>query len=93
MPFNLGPMEMILVMVVLLLVFGAKRLPELGSGLGKGIREFKRSMTEIKEEVNREEPAPQIRNPVRGQVPPPAEETRSEREPTRTAENSTRDWS
>ena len=74
-------------------VFEAKRLPELGSGLGKGIREFKRSMSEIKEEVHREEPAPQIRNPVRGQVPPPAEETRSDREPTHTSENTTRDWS
>ncbi|HUF51333.1 MAG TPA: twin-arginine translocase TatA/TatE family subunit [Longimicrobiales bacterium] len=53
MPFNLGPMELILVMVVLLLLFGAKRLPELGSGLGRGIREFKRSISDIKEEVTR----------------------------------------
>lgn len=74
MPFNLGPMEMIFVMVVLLLLFGAKRLPELGSGLGKGIREFKRSMTEIKAEVQREEPPQQIQNPaVRAQVTPAAE--------------------
>jgi sec-independent protein translocase protein TatA len=48
-------------MVVLLLVFGAKRLPELGSGLGKGIREFRRSMTEIKGEMDR--PEPQIQSP------------------------------
>jgi sec-independent protein translocase protein TatA len=47
MPFNLGPMEMVFVMVVLLLIFGAKRLPELGSGLGKGIREFKRTMRDV----------------------------------------------
>ena len=38
---NIGPTEMIFLMVILLLIFGAKRLPELGSGLGKGIREFK----------------------------------------------------
>jgi sec-independent protein translocase protein TatA len=75
MPFNLGPMEMVLVLVVLLLVFGAKRLPELGSGLGKGIREFKRSVRDIKDEVNAEDPPPQIRNPVRAQVSPPPEET------------------
>jgi sec-independent protein translocase protein TatA len=78
MPFNLGPMELILVMVVLLLLFGAKRLPELGSGLGRGIREFKRSMSEIKEEVNRVEPPAnpnQIHNPVnQAQVTPPARE-------------------
>jgi sec-independent protein translocase protein TatA len=56
MPFNLGPMEMLFVMVVLLLLFGAKRLPELGSGLGKGIREFKRTMHEVKE-IGATEPA------------------------------------
>jgi sec-independent protein translocase protein TatA len=53
MPFNLGPTEMIFILVVLLVLFGAKRLPELGSGLGKGIREFKRSMREINTEVER----------------------------------------
>jgi sec-independent protein translocase protein TatA len=78
MPFNLGPMELILVMVVLLLLFGAKRLPELGSGLGRGIREFKRSMSEIKEEVNRVEPPSnpnQIHTPVNhAQVAPPTRE-------------------
>lgn len=74
MPFNLGPLEMVFVMVVLLLVFGAKRLPELGSGLGKGIREFKRSMSDIKEEVQRPEPPSQIQDPsTRAQVTPPAE--------------------
>ena len=77
MPFNLGPMEMILVMLVLLLVFGAKRLPELGSGLGKGIREFRRSMKDIQEEVTRPDDVRQIQTPApRAQVAPPAEETR-----------------
>jgi sec-independent protein translocase protein TatA len=72
MPFNLGPVEMIFVMVVLLLVFGAKRLPELGSGLGKGIREFKRSVRDMNDEIQRPE-TPQIQDPARGQVPPPAQ--------------------
>lgn len=53
MPFNLGPTEMVFILVVLLVLFGAKRLPELGSGLGKGIREFKRSMREINSEIDR----------------------------------------
>jgi sec-independent protein translocase protein TatA len=52
MPFNLGPMEILLFLVLALVLFGAKRLPELGSGLGKGIREFKRSMHEIKADVD-----------------------------------------
>jgi sec-independent protein translocase protein TatA len=72
MPFNLGPVEMIFVLVVLLLVFGAKRLPELGSGLGKGIREFKRSVSDIREEVERPESPQQIHDPNdRAQVTPP----------------------
>jgi sec-independent protein translocase protein TatA len=79
MPFNLGPMEMILVMLVLLLVFGARRLPELGSGLGKGIREFRRSMKDIQEDVTRaDDPSRQIQNPApRAQVTPPTEATRT----------------
>jgi sec-independent protein translocase protein TatA len=43
---NLGFMEIMALMVVVLLVFGAKRLPEIGSSMGKGIREFKRSLTD-----------------------------------------------
>ncbi len=72
MPFNMGPMEMVLVMVVLLLVFGGKKLPEVGAGLGKGIREFKRSMNDIKSEIDQPaEPVNQIRQPTRAQVAPP----------------------
>lgn len=54
MPFSFGPMEMIFVFVVILLVFGAKRLPEIGSSLGKGIREFKSSVREIQSSVRAE---------------------------------------
>jgi len=58
---------MIFVMVVLLLVFGAKRLPELGSGLGKGIREFKRSISSLGSEIERSTEEREL-NP--GQRPP-----------------------
>lgn len=69
-PFNLGPFELVFVLVVLLLLFGAKRLPELGSGLGKGIREFKRSMTEIKGEIDRtDEPNKIHQPPASGTIP------------------------
>ena len=47
---GLGPFEMILVFAVLLLLFGAKRLPELASGMGKGIRDFKRSLNGMDEQ-------------------------------------------
>ena len=74
MPFSLGPTEMIFIMVVLLLVFGAKRLPELGSGLGKGIREFKKSMREINTEIERADQPDTIASPPsRPAVTPPAE--------------------
>jgi sec-independent protein translocase protein TatA len=47
--FGMG--EMILLFLVVLLLFGAKRLPEIGSALGKGIREFKSSVREIEHEL------------------------------------------
>jgi sec-independent protein translocase protein TatA len=42
---NIGPMEILVVLVIALVVFGPKRLPELGQSVGKGIREFKGSIT------------------------------------------------
>ena len=43
--FRPGPEWIIIILVILLFVFGAKRLPEIGASLGKGIRTFKRSVT------------------------------------------------
>jgi len=47
MPFvnNIGPMELILVLVIALIVIGPKKLPEVGRSLGKGMREFKDSLS------------------------------------------------
>ena len=42
---NIGPLEIVLILIVALIVFGPKRLPELGRSMGKGIREFKNSVT------------------------------------------------
>ena len=42
---NIGPLEIIILLVIVLVIFGPKRLPELGRGLGKGMREFKDSVT------------------------------------------------
>lgn len=42
---NIGPLEIIVVLIIVLIVFGPRRLPELGRSLGKGIREFKDSLT------------------------------------------------
>jgi TatA/E family protein of Tat protein translocase len=45
MPFGIGTPELLILLLVLLLVFGAKRLPEMGRSLGKGMREFKDSVS------------------------------------------------
>jgi TatA/E family protein of Tat protein translocase len=50
MPFNIGPLELIVVLIVALIVFGPKRLPELGRSLGKGIREFRGSISGDRED-------------------------------------------
>ncbi len=49
---NLGFSEIMIILVVVLLVFGAKRLPEIGASMGKGIREFKKSISEASDAVN-----------------------------------------
>ena len=50
--FSLGGPEIILILAVILIFFGAKRIPELARGLGKGLREFKDATKEIKEEID-----------------------------------------
>jgi sec-independent protein translocase protein TatA len=49
---NLGFSEIMIVLLVVLVFFGAKRMPEIGASFGKGIREFKRSFSGIADEVN-----------------------------------------
>ncbi len=49
--FGLGPTELIIVLVVVLLLFGAKRLPEIAQGLGKGIKEFRKSVKDTTDEL------------------------------------------
>jgi sec-independent protein translocase protein TatA len=44
---NMGFMEILLLLIVVLLLFGAKRLPEIGASMGKGIREFKKSISDV----------------------------------------------
>lgn len=47
---GLGPTELIVVLVIILIVFGAGKLPDIASGLGKGIRDFKKGMKDLEEE-------------------------------------------
>jgi sec-independent protein translocase protein TatA len=58
---NIGPLEIVVVLIVALVVFGPKRLPELGRSLGRGIREFRGSLSgENDDEDERSTPAPEI---------------------------------
>ena len=49
---EIGAGKIIILMLVALLVFGAKRIPEIGQGLGKGIREFKKSLSDTQDALN-----------------------------------------
>lgn len=51
---NLGATEIILIVLVILVFFGAKKIPELARGLGQGIREFKKATKEVSEGVEEE---------------------------------------
>lgn len=50
--FGLGTQEIILICIVILVLFGAKKIPDLMSGLGKGIKEFKKASRDIEEEIS-----------------------------------------
>lgn len=49
--FGIGMSELFIILVIALILFGAKRLPEIGSGLGKGIKNFKKAFQEHEDEV------------------------------------------
>jgi sec-independent protein translocase protein TatA len=52
---NLGTGEIILILVIVLIFFGAKKIPELAQGLGKGLREFRKATRDIQDEIEKPE--------------------------------------
>lgn len=78
--FGLGPTELFIGLVIVLLLFGAKRIPEIAGSFGKGIKEFKKNMNEVQRE---------IATPAERESLPPAEnrsvrtEDAAEKEPKR----------
>ena len=66
--FGLGPWELMVVFLIVLLVFGAKRIPEIAQGLGKGITEFKKAAREVTEELDvTNDSTTHVRNELKGQ--------------------------
>jgi len=55
MPFNLGFGELVIVLVIVLVLFGAKRIPEISASFGKGIREFKKNVNEVERSITEPE--------------------------------------
>jgi sec-independent protein translocase protein TatA len=61
MPGWIGPWEILILLLVILLIFGPKRLPELGRSLGRGMREFKNPVREMGEDKEPEELPPETK--------------------------------
>ena len=82
--FGLGPSELLIIFLIVLLVFGAKRIPEIAQGLGKGITEFKRAAREVTDEFDVSKTTsqqPRVRNELKSQ---PSQPTTEKKEPQKT---------
>ncbi|MCY3488515.1 MAG: twin-arginine translocase TatA/TatE family subunit [Bacteroidetes bacterium] len=84
--FGLGPWEIAVILLIVLVLFGAKRIPEVARGLGKGIREFKSATSEISRELTVEDRPPAYRPPAQqnppGYAPPSQEQEPAQANPT-----------
>ena len=59
---NFGFTEMLMLLVIVLVLFGARRVPEIGASIGKGIREFKRNISDVDRQIR--EPEPETRDRI-----------------------------
>ena len=83
-PFSF--MELVIIMVVILLLFGAKRIPEIAGSVGKGIKEFKKEMTDMERNVTNRDVAPPPPRLTAEDLQRPSEQTNADaekREPRR----------
>jgi sec-independent protein translocase protein TatA len=74
---NIGPLEIAIVLIIVLIIFGPKRLPELGQSMGRGIREFKGSLTGDKDKEDSEEKRPELET-TQAEANKPAESVEGE---------------
>ena len=52
---SLGPMEIFIIVAAILVLFGAKKIPEFAKGIGKGMKEFKKAVKEVEEDIKMED--------------------------------------
>jgi sec-independent protein translocase protein TatA len=81
--FGMGHWEILIILLVILLIFGAKRIPEMAQGLGKGIREFRTAMRDVQEEIDVNAPPA----PRQNIEPTPAAQSVAQNAPANTAQN------
>ena len=84
MPFILGFGELVIILVIVLVLFGAKRIPEISASFGKGIREFKKNVNEVERSVTEPTPRTESRLPAGDPLSTPRRDTEEVRpEPKR----------
>jgi sec-independent protein translocase protein TatA len=80
---NLGPMELFIILVIVLVIFGARRVPEIGASIGKGIREFKRNISDVDRSIREPERDARIDRVNAGEATPVRREDDAASEPKR----------
>ncbi len=81
---NIGFGELLIIIIVLIVFFGPKRIPDIAQSIGKGIREFKRAMKDVQDEVSRsvnEEPKPKPKEQKSIEEPAPEQKVSTESQP------------
>jgi sec-independent protein translocase protein TatA len=71
-PFNIGPGELIIILAIALIVFGPGKLPEIGSAVGKSLREFRRAASDVADATRVDTPPPAAASAPPAPVAPPA---------------------
>lgn len=67
--FELGPEKLLMLLLICLVIFGGKRIPEIGGAIGKGIREFKKGVSDIGESVNHAPATESMNRPALAEPP------------------------